>query len=53
MILKAVGLPPRGRFSDMAARLFWRLLQYRQRRYARQTADPAPVASVPLPRAGN
>jgi hypothetical protein len=53
MILKAVGLPPRGRFSDMAARLFWRLLQHRQRRYARQTAHPAPVASLPLPQAGD
>jgi len=52
MILKAVGLPPRGRLSRMATRLFWRLLQRRQRRYARQTAHPLPFAPRPLPRAG-
>jgi len=34
MIFKAVGLPPRGRLSDISARLMWRLVQYRQRRFA-------------------
>jgi hypothetical protein len=34
MILKAVGLPPRGRLSRILTRIFWRVLQYRQRRYA-------------------
>ena len=38
MMLKSVGLPPRGRLSDIAARLAWRLLQWRQRRFARQLA---------------
>ena len=34
MIFKAVGLKPRGRLSDLAARLAWRLLRRRQRRFA-------------------
>ena len=34
MILKAVGLPPRGRLSRVAAKLFWSVLQRRQRRFA-------------------
>ena len=33
MILKSVGLPPRGRLSAGAAKLFWRLLQRRQRKF--------------------
>lgn len=32
MIFKAVGLPPRGRLSDLSARLAWRLMQWRRRR---------------------
>jgi len=36
MVLKAVGVKPRGRIGDMAAKFTWRLLQWRQRRYARQ-----------------
>ncbi len=36
MILKAVGLRPRGLHSDLAARLAWRLLHARQRRLARR-----------------
>ena len=35
MILKSVGLPPRGRLSRVMSRLFWRALQWRLRRYAR------------------
>lgn len=38
MILKAVGLRPRGRVSDLAAKLAWRLLRSRQRRYAKVLA---------------
>ena len=34
MILKAVGLPPRGRLSTVAAKLFWQILRRRQRRFA-------------------
>jgi rubrerythrin len=30
MIFKAVGLPPRGRLSDLSAKLAWRLMQYRR-----------------------
>lgn len=35
MIFKAVGLPPRGRLSDLSARAAWRLLQWRRRQFAR------------------
>jgi rubrerythrin len=38
MILKAVGLPPRGRLSAAATRVAWRLLQWRHHRFARQAA---------------
>jgi hypothetical protein len=38
MILKAVGLKPRGRLSDLATRFAWWLLQWRHRRLARQAA---------------
>ena len=34
MIFKAVGLPPRGRLSDVSAQLAWRLMQRRRRRFA-------------------
>lgn len=50
MIFKAVGLPPRGRLSDMAARLAWRLLAWRRARFARQVeAIPPAAAAVPVP----
>ena len=42
MVLKAVGLPPRGRLSDVAARIAWSLLQRRKRRLA------STLASSPL-----
>ncbi len=32
MIFKAVGLPPRGRLSELSARLAWQMLQRRRRR---------------------
>jgi hypothetical protein len=38
MVFKAVGLPPRGRLSDVSARLAWQLVRYRQRRFARRAA---------------
>jgi len=38
MILKAVGLPPRGRLSDASARIGWLLLQRRQKACARAAA---------------
>ena len=38
MIFKAVGLAPRSRLSDWASRGAWRLLCWRQRRFARQVA---------------
>jgi hypothetical protein len=41
MILKAVGLPPRGRIAAASGWLFWRVLQSRQRRFARQRAQQA------------
>lgn len=34
MILKAVGLPPRGRLSAVLARLFWAAIQRRRRKFA-------------------
>ena len=40
MILKSVGLPPRGRLSAGAARLAWALLQRRRRKFAGITALP-------------
>ena len=40
MILKSVGLPPRGRLSAGAARLAWTLLQRRRRKLARVMAAP-------------
>ncbi len=36
MILKAVGLPPRGRLSRVMARVFWYVLRQRQRKFAAQ-----------------
>jgi hypothetical protein len=38
MILKTVGLPPRGRLSAGATTLAWHLVQWRQRRFAQQLA---------------
>ncbi len=33
MIFKAVGLPPRGRLSDVSAKAAWRLMQWRRQRF--------------------
>ena len=38
MIFKAVGLPPRGRLSDMSAKAAWRLMQWRRQRFVAQLA---------------
>jgi rubrerythrin len=51
MVLKAVGVKPRGRIGDMAAKFTWRLLQWRQRRYARQLGRVPGIRSSPLPQA--
>ncbi len=42
MVFKSVGLRPRGRLSDLAARGAWRLLQRRRRRFERQHFGGAP-----------
>ncbi len=53
MIFKAVGLPPRGRLSDTTARVAWRVLQWRRRRFRAQLARhggahlPPAVPAVP------
>ena len=47
MILKAVGLPPRGRLAAGATRLLWTAVQHKQRRYARQRRA-VPPALQPL-----
>jgi hypothetical protein len=41
MIFKAVGLPPRGRLSDVSGKLAWKLLQMRQRKFANSTTGQA------------
>jgi hypothetical protein len=50
MILKAVGLPPRGRLSSAASRFMWLMVQRRGRKFSREAAR---FAAVPGPgRAG-
>ncbi len=43
MIFKAVGLDPRGRLSDLAARGGWRLLRWRRDRFRQALAREAPA----------
>ena len=43
MVLKSVGLPPRGRLSTVLTAIFWRVLQKRRRKYAAQ----APSLGLP------
>ncbi len=38
MIFKAVGLPPRGRLSDVSAKAAWRLMQWRRQRFVAKLA---------------
>lgn len=40
MILKSVGLPPRGRLSAAAAKLFWTTIQRRRRKFAQESPLP-------------
>lgn len=38
MVLKAIGLPPRGKLSSLATKLAWRLMQWRHHRFEQQLA---------------
>ena len=51
MIFKAVGLEPRGRLSDLAARAAWRLIQWRRERYLQALRHMAPEHAPPLAQA--
>jgi hypothetical protein len=51
MVFKAVGLEPRGRLSDIAARGAWQLLRWRRERYRSYTARAANQNAVPAARA--
>jgi hypothetical protein len=46
MILKSVGLPPRGRLSHVSARLGWRFVQHRRGRFVARVSDKS-VALAP------
>jgi hypothetical protein len=50
MILKAVGLPPRGRLSGAVSRVSWHLVQYRRRRFAAQAGPASHCAPDPTDR---
>ena len=52
MVLKSIGLRPRGTLSNVAARGTWFLLQRRQRRFSLQMATAAVPPSGELVRAG-
>ena len=47
MVLKTVGLPPRGTLSAVATSLAWRLLQWRRNRFERQIYSMA-VTTAPI-----
>jgi hypothetical protein len=51
MVFKAVGLEPRGRLSDLAARGAWRLMQWRRDRFAEALKKTYAAEAVPLARA--
>jgi len=51
MIFKTIGLDPRGRVSDMAAKASWRLLQWRRDKYRVALAKYAEESAVPFKRA--
>ncbi|WP_431281907.1 ferritin-like domain-containing protein [Humitalea sp. 24SJ18S-53] len=52
MVFKSVGLDPRGRMSDLAARGAWRLMQWRRERYRQTLAREAnDTTAAPLARA--
>jgi rubrerythrin len=48
MVFKSIGLEPRGRLADLAARGAWRLLQWRRERYAAALRKAANENPVPL-----
>ncbi len=47
MIFKSIGLEPRGRLSDLAARGAWRFLQWRRDRYRQSLARAANENALP------
>ena len=47
MIFKSIGLEPRGRLSDLAARGAWRLLCWRRDRFRAALRQAAPAAASP------
>ena len=48
MILKAVGLPPRGKLSAVATKGAWRLMQWRHRRFEKQLTRGIKGAAGPF-----
>ena len=48
MIFKTIGLEPRGRVSDLAAKASWRLLQWRREKYRAALMKYADEAAAPL-----
>ena len=50
MMLKAVGLPPRGRLSSVSSRLAWTFLQHRRRTFTRRTMLAGEAARADAPR---
>ena len=51
MIFKTIGLEPRGRVSDLAAKASWRLLQWRREKYRAALVKYANENAAPMPRA--
>jgi hypothetical protein len=51
MIFKTIGLDPRGRVSDLAAKASWRLLQWRRDKFRAALAKYADEGAMPLKRA--
>jgi hypothetical protein len=51
MIFKTIGLEPRGRVSDLAAKASWRLLQWRREKYRAALVKYANENAAPLQRA--
>jgi hypothetical protein len=51
MIFKTIGLDPRGRVSDLAAKASWRLLQWRRDKFSAALAKYADEGAMPLKRA--
>jgi hypothetical protein len=49
MILKAVGLPPRGRLSAVAAQAMWRVIQWRRGRFLAQLRTLEAAGDAPAP----